>query len=54
MHRTAFDHQPYFVRIAAAMPLRQGIVESEGTPLKPQSLYLAERLGAGALKNIGY
>ena len=42
---------------AAAVPLHPGIVDSHGTPVKPQSLYLAqlsERLGRSALKNIGY
>ncbi len=37
--------------------LPQGIVESQGTPVTPASLYLEqlrERLGARALKNIGY
>jgi hypothetical protein len=38
-------------------PLPSGIIESQGTPVSPHSLYLsqlAERLGPGALKNIGY
>jgi hypothetical protein len=38
-------------------PLPSGIVESQGKPVTPQSLYLsqlAERLGPGALRNIGY
>ena len=38
-------------------PLPSGIIESQGKPVTPQSLYLsqlAERLGPGALKNIGY
>ncbi|MBS1816040.1 MAG: hypothetical protein JSS87_14300 [Acidobacteria bacterium] len=38
-------------------PLPQGIIESQGKPVKPQSLYLEqlyERLGPQALKNIGY
>ncbi|MGA1982101.1 MAG: hypothetical protein ABSG84_06485 [Acidobacteriaceae bacterium] len=38
-------------------PLPSGIIESQGTPVIPQSLYLsqlAERLGPGALKKIGY
>ena len=42
---------------AVAVPLHQGIVDSPGTSVKPQSLYLAqlsERLGKSALKNIGY
>lgn len=37
--------------------LPEGIMDSQGTPVKPQSLYLAqlqERLGKKALKNIGY
>jgi len=37
--------------------LPEGIVDSPGTPVTPQSLYLAqlaERLGPQALKNIGY
>jgi hypothetical protein len=37
--------------------LPEGIFDSHGTPVMPQSLYLAqlaERLGTGALKNIGY
>jgi hypothetical protein len=38
-------------------PLPSGIIESQGKPVTPQSLYLsqlAQRLGPGALKNIGY
>ena len=38
-------------------PLQPATIESAGTPVKPQSLYLAqlkERLGEQALKNIGY
>ena len=38
-------------------PLPSGSIESQGKPVTPQSLYLsqlAERLGPGALKNIGY
>ena len=38
-------------------PLPSGIIESQGKPVTPQSLYLsqlAERLGPKALKNIGY
>jgi len=38
-------------------PLPSGIIESQGKPVTPQSLYLsqlAERLGPDALKNIGY
>jgi hypothetical protein len=38
-------------------PLPSGSIESQGKPVAPQSLYLsqlAERLGPGALKNIGY
>jgi len=38
-------------------PLPQGIIESQGTPVAPSSLYLEqlkERLGSPALKNIGY
>lgn len=38
-------------------PLPSGIIESQGKPVTPQSLYLsqlAERLGPGALKSIGY
>jgi len=37
--------------------LPQGIIESQGTPVAPASLYLEqlrERLGRQALKNIGY
>ncbi len=37
--------------------LPEGILDSHGAPVAPQSLYLAqlaERLGAQALKNIGY
>jgi hypothetical protein len=37
--------------------LPQGIIDSQGTPVTPASLYLEqlrERLGAQALKNIGY
>jgi len=40
-----------------APKLPEGIVDSPGTPVTPQSLYLAqlaERLGPQALKNIGY
>jgi hypothetical protein len=42
---------------AVAVPLQPGIIDSPGTPAKPQSLYLeqlSERLGKSALKNIGY
>jgi hypothetical protein len=38
-------------------PLPSGFIESQGKPVTPQSLYLAqlaERLGPEALKNIGY
>jgi len=38
-------------------PLPSGLIESQGKPVAPQSLYLAqlaERLGPAALKNIGY
>ena len=38
-------------------PLPSGSIESQGNPVTPQSLYLAqlaERLGSGALRNIGY
>jgi hypothetical protein len=38
-------------------PLPSGLIESQGKPVTPQSLYLAqlaERLGPKALKNIGY
>jgi hypothetical protein len=38
-------------------PLPSGIIESQGKPVTPRSLYLAqlaERLGTGALRNIGY
>jgi hypothetical protein len=38
-------------------PLPSGLIESQGKPVTPQSLYLAqlaERLGPDALKNIGY
>jgi hypothetical protein len=38
-------------------PLPSGIIESQDKPVTPQSLYLsqlAERLGPGSLKNIGY
>jgi Pectate lyase superfamily protein len=38
-------------------PLPSGIIDSAGTPVAPESLYLAqlcERLGPGALANIGY
>jgi uncharacterized protein (TIGR03435 family) len=38
-------------------PLPSGIIESQGKPVTPPSLYLAqlaERLGPAALKNIGY
>jgi hypothetical protein len=37
--------------------LPQGIIESQGVPVTPASLYLEqlrERLGPQALKNIGY
>jgi hypothetical protein len=43
-----FDHSPI---------LPEGVFDSHGTPVAPQSLYLAqlaERLGLQALKNIGY
>jgi hypothetical protein len=39
------------------IPLPSGIIESQGKPVGPQSLYLSqlsERLGPDALKNIGY
>ena len=42
---------------AHGTPLPSGIIESQGKPVSPQSLYLsqlAERLGPGALRNIGY
>lgn len=42
---------------AHATPLPSGIIESQGKPVTPQSLYLsqlAERLGPDALKNVGY
>ena len=38
-------------------PLPSGIIDSPGKPVTPRSLYLAqlaERLGTGALRNIGY
>jgi hypothetical protein len=38
-------------------PVPSGLIESQGKPVTPQSLYLAqlaERLGPDALKNIGY
>jgi hypothetical protein len=38
-------------------PLPSGLIESQGKPVAPQSLYLsqlAERLGPNALKYIGY
>jgi hypothetical protein len=38
-------------------PLPSGLIESQGKPVTPQSLYLAqlaERLGPDALRNIGY
>lgn len=38
-------------------PLPSGLIEFQGKPVTPQSLYLsqlAERLGPDALKNIGY
>jgi hypothetical protein len=41
----------------SAPPLPAGIVDSPGEAVAPQSLYLAqlaERLGLGALKNVGY
>jgi hypothetical protein len=37
--------------------LPEGVLDSPGTPVAPQSLYLAqlaERLGPQALRNIGY
>jgi hypothetical protein len=40
-----------------AGPLPQGIIDSQGTPVAPKSLYLAqlcERLGPAALSAIGY
>ena len=42
---------------AHGIPLPSGFIESQGKPVTPQSLYLsqlAQRLGPGALKNIGY
>jgi hypothetical protein len=42
---------------AHGTPLPSGFIESQGKPVSPQSLYLAqlaERLGPDALKNIGY
>lgn len=42
---------------AHGTPLPSGVIESQGKPVIPQSLYLsqlAERLGPDALKNIGY
>jgi len=51
-------------QIKAAMPggeekvmMPQGVIESPGNPVAPQSLYLAQlkdRLGDQAVKNIGY
>ena len=48
---------PTYPRVANAPLLPQGIIESQGTPVSPSSLYLkqlSDRLGPQALKNIGY
>jgi hypothetical protein len=53
----ATDKMPTFDPGPTLPMLPQGIVESQGTPVAPASLYLEqlrERLGAKALKNIGY
>ena len=48
---------PTYPRVAGAPMLPQGIIESQGAPVSPRSLYLkqlSDRLGSQALKNIGY
>jgi hypothetical protein len=48
---------PVFDGLGPRAPLEPATVESAGTPVKPQSLYLEqlkERLGVKAVKNIGY
>jgi hypothetical protein len=48
---------PTFPHTANAPMLPQGLVESPGKPAVPASLYLkqlSDRLGAQALRNIGY
>ena len=47
---------PVFEGVERA-PLHEAVTESAGKPVNPQSLYLEqlkERLGAEAVKNIGY
>ncbi|HEY4357485.1 MAG TPA: hypothetical protein VGN16_17165 [Acidobacteriaceae bacterium] len=53
----ALGKMPTFDPGPELQPLPQGIIESQGTPVAPASLYLEQlrqRLGAKALKNIGY
>jgi hypothetical protein len=53
----ALGSRPTFDPGPALPVLPQGIVESQGQPVTPSSLYLEqlkERLGPQALKNIGY
>lgn len=53
----ALGKMPTFDPGPVLPPLPQGIIESQGTPVTPVSLYLAqlrERLGKQAVKNIGY
>lgn len=48
---------PTYPHVAGAAMLPQGIIESQGKPVAPRSLYLqqlSDRLGPQALKNIGY
>jgi len=49
--------QPSFDKSSPVINLAAGLIESPGTPVAPQSLYLAqlaERLGSAAVKAIGY
>ncbi len=53
----ALGKMPTFDRGPELPMLPQGVIESEGTPVAPASLYLEqlrERLGPQAVKNIGY
>jgi hypothetical protein len=53
----ALDKMPTFDPGPELPVLPQGIIDSQGTPVTPASLYLEqlrERLGAQAVKNIGY
>ena len=45
------------IQVLSVPILPQGIIESQGVPVAPASLYLGQlrnRLGAQALRNIGY